>query len=223
MNMPLTPEAADCLIFDWDGTLVDMQSASYRALAGTLAAFGIELPEPWFAARARLTPEDMIELIFREHDRTLPLPVAEVVRDRNDRLLEHLDQVVEQPRIADIARHHRGRVPLAVASGSSRPVIESTMRVTGLDPLFDVVVCREDVRAGKPAPDLFLLAAERVGIAPARCLVFEDSDEGMLAASRAGMAVVNVRDATPWSGGRQPLSRGDGEREGEYLAGTGAA
>jgi beta-phosphoglucomutase-like phosphatase (HAD superfamily) len=193
MSVPLTPEAADCLIFDWDGTLVDTQPANYRAMSGALAAYDIDMPEPWFAARTGVSSAEMIELFVREHGLTLPVPVAEVVGDRDARYLAQVDSVAEHPHVANIARQYRGRVPLAVATGGSRTIIEATMRVTGLGSLFDVLVTREDVQAGKPAPDLFLLAADRLGIAPSNCLVFEDSDEGMLAAQRAGMGAIDVR------------------------------
>jgi HAD superfamily hydrolase (TIGR01509 family) len=77
-------------------------------------------------------------------------------------------------------------------------VIRATIRTLGFDGLFDTVVTREDVRAGKPEPDIFLLAAERVGVPPDRCLVYEDSDEGLLAAARAGMSAIDVRTGPPW-------------------------
>lgn len=97
--------------------------------------------------------------------------------------------------VADIARSADGR-PTAVASSGRRVSVEATLRAIGLDRTFDAVVTREDVESVKPSPDLFLLAARRLAVDPAQCAVLEDSDEGSLAARRAGMAVVDVRYRT---------------------------
>jgi beta-phosphoglucomutase-like phosphatase (HAD superfamily) len=82
--------------------------------------------------------------------------------------------------------------PVSVASGGDAPTVARTLQTIGVSGLFPVVVTVEDVAHGKPAPDLFLLAAERMGVAPADCLVFEDSLLGITAAERAGMGAVLV-------------------------------
>ncbi|GAA3387513.1 HAD family hydrolase [Cryptosporangium minutisporangium] len=190
--MPLIsrPEDADCLVFDWDGTLVDSTSANYRALAGTLAGYGITLDEDWYRARTGMSSDEMIDVLSAGS-----LDAVAVSAERDALFLQTPGAVRELSVVVDIARAHAGRIPLAVASGGSGPVIRATMRTLGLDGLFDTVVTREDVRAGKPEPDIFRLAAERVGVPPERCLVYEDSDEGLLAAARAGMSAIDVR---PW-------------------------
>ncbi len=81
---------------------------------------------------------------------------------------------------------------LAIASGGARACVQQTLELHGLTPLFPVVVTSEDVAFGKPAPDIFLLAAQRMGVAPERCLVFEDAPLGVEAAKAAGMQVVLV-------------------------------
>ena len=82
---------------------------------------------------------------------------------------------------------------MAVASSGLGRIVHQTLITTGLLDLFDVVVTADDVENGKPAPDLFLLAAERLGVAPEDCIVYEDGDPGLEAAARAGMRAVDVR------------------------------
>jgi beta-phosphoglucomutase-like phosphatase (HAD superfamily) len=88
-----------------------------------------------------------------------------------------------------------GRLPIALASSGSRSGIELVLRRLDWNRYFHAVVTGADAAHGKPAPDLFLLAAERIAVAPARCLVFEDTDDGVAAARAAGMAVFDVRRA----------------------------
>jgi HAD superfamily hydrolase (TIGR01509 family) len=82
---------------------------------------------------------------------------------------------------------------VAVASGGERQVVLRTLELIGLGQTFPVVVTAEDVERGKPEPDMFLLAAERMGVPPSECVVFEDAVLGLEAARRAGMASVLVR------------------------------
>jgi HAD superfamily hydrolase (TIGR01509 family) len=85
---------------------------------------------------------------------------------------------------------------MAIASGGARHVIEHTLQHVGLRDAFGVVVTRDDVARGKPAPDIFLRAASQLRVPPNRCVVYEDSDEGIRAARAAGMAVIDVRSHT---------------------------
>jgi HAD superfamily hydrolase (TIGR01509 family) len=80
-----------------------------------------------------------------------------------------------------------------VASGGERNIVLRTLELIGLGDTFSVVVTPEEVKEGKPAPDMFLLAAERMGVPPSECVVFEDSPLGLEAARRAGMTGVLVR------------------------------
>ena len=120
------------------------------------------------------------------------LDVAQTQEDKERRYLEMLHTVTEIKAVADIARAHHGKVPIAVASSGMGRVVTQTLTAVGLISLFDVIVTADDVTHGKPAPDLFLLAAERLGVAPADCIVYEDGDPGLEAARRAGMRAVDV-------------------------------
>jgi HAD superfamily hydrolase (TIGR01509 family) len=85
-----------------------------------------------------------------------------------------------------------GKIPFAVVSGSPRDSVVRTLETLNILPLFDVLVCAGEYPCGKPAPDPFLIAAEKLGIPPADCLVFEDADLGIQAATAAGMQSIRI-------------------------------
>lgn len=89
--------------------------------------------------------------------------------------------------VAAIARANYGKVAMAVASNGQRSVVESTLEAIKLRSLFNTIVALDDVECGKPAPDLFLLAAKRMGVPPEECIVYEDGNVGLEASRRAGM------------------------------------
>jgi HAD superfamily hydrolase (TIGR01509 family) len=114
---------------------------------------------------------------------------AEVVR----RLLERYE--TELPLIdgaVDVVERLRGEFRLAVASSSNRPVIDAVLRATGLEAAFEVTVSSEEVERGKPAPDVYLEAARRLGLDPSSCAAVEDSGNGITAARTAGMRVLAI-------------------------------
>ena len=188
---PAPPFSA--LIFDCDGTLVDTQDAHHRALSETLAAKGIALDDDWYLARTGTSIRELLaELRSTGNHEFDP---TDVMLDRERRYVELAETVTEIEAVAEVVRTYRSRVPLAVASGGTRAVVEPTLRNVGLFDLFDAVVTYDDVERGKPSPDLFLLAAERLGSPPNDCIVYEDTDEGVTAAQHAGMRVIDVRAA----------------------------
>ena len=95
--------------------------------------------------------------------------------------------------VVKIARRYHGQLPMAVASSGSRTHVEESLRANGILDLFDTVVTVEDVANPKPAPDIFLLAAHRIGCNPAKCRGYEDGDVGIQALVAAGMEPVDVR------------------------------
>ena len=185
------PEPYRALIFDCDGTLADTMPAHARAWVETYRAAGLALTERPFLDMGGLPNRAIIEALNAQHG--LALDVAATQEDKERRYLEALHSVVEIAAVADIARAHRGRVPMAVASSGMGRIVHQTLTVTGLLPLFDVVVTADDVEHGKPDPEIFLLAAARLGVPPAECVIYEDGDPGLEAARRAGIRAVDVR------------------------------
>lgn len=184
-------------IFDCDGTLVDSMPAHHEAWKLALAEFGHPgiFPEEIFYSLGGVPTADIVAGLNERHGLRLD---PEQVCLRKEVLFESLSAGVPLIRgVADFARKIAGAHPVAVASGGTRLVIERTLRLAGLADLFPVVVTAEDVRRGKPAPDCFLLAAGRMGVAPRDCLVFEDSGKGIEAARAAGMQAVLVRRTGP--------------------------
>lgn len=203
MHPDLAPRTAACLLFDWDGTLVDTQYANYRAMAAVLAPEGVDLEQEWFDARTGLSSAEMIRALQDERNLRLSRPVDDIVADRDALFLKNAHTVRPLAPVLDVVDAMRGRLPMAIASGGARHVIEATLRHQPFHDAFGALVTRDDVERGKPAPDIFLAAARALGADPSRCLVYEDSDEGVAAAHAAGMAVIDVRPYTGRPGAAQ--------------------
>ncbi|MFJ1754799.1 HAD family hydrolase [Kitasatospora sp. NPDC088134] len=180
------------VLFDCDGMLADTRPAHYLALAATLEPLGVLIGRPWYARYAGASTAETLRAALHPLEPG-PELIARLVAECGERYTEHLPAVREITPVTALARTLFGHLPLAVASGGTRRTVEATLHHLGLDALFTTVVTRDDVDWGKPAPDLFLLAAERLGVAPTRCLALEDTDRGLLAAQRAGMAALDVR------------------------------
>lgn len=182
----------EAVIFDLDGTLVDSMPVHFDAWCDALAKQHPEnvFPEDVFYAMGGRPTKDIVEELNGECG--LKLDAEAVAVDKRAAFLENLDQVEEIEEVVAFARSLRGKMPMAIASGGSRLVVEKTLQAAGLSDLFDEVVTANDVKCGKPAPDVFLEAASRLEIAPERCLVLEDAPSGIMAAQSAGMQVVCV-------------------------------
>ena len=119
-------------------------------------------------------------------------PVA-VALEKEAAYLPLLPQVMPIHAIVEIARQHHGKIPLAVASGGTKAIIEKVLRHLGIREWFTAVVTSEDVVNQKPAPDIFLEAAHRIAVPPQFCCGYEDTDLGIQAIRAAGMKAVDVR------------------------------
>ena len=185
------PEPFSALIFDCDGTLADTMPTHYRAWSAALSALGAEFKESQFYAMGGMPTATIIQALNDEYGYTLE--VESTHHDKEQRYLTLLHQVTEIKAVADIARAYHGKVPMAVASGGARHVVEATLEAVGLTGLFDVIVTADDVVNGKPDPEVFLKAAERLGVAPADCIIYEDGEVGLEAARVAGIRAIDVR------------------------------
>lgn len=180
------------LIFDCDGTLVDTSPAHLAALQVGLDAHGLTMAKEWYFPRGGLTPDALMNDYEELLGRTVPR--EDIFARYTVAFQAGLQDLREVTVIAEIARQWHGRVPMAVASNGRRENVEASLTATKLLPLFDYVVAAEDVKRGKPEPDVFLEAARRMEVAAADCIVFEDTDEGLEGALRAGMRRVDIRE-----------------------------
>lgn len=179
------------IIFDCDGTLVDSSTVYAEAWATGFQLSGREMSPAWHGKRNGLSEHVLMDAFEKDHNVILDrLAVVELMRQT---YLNTAHKLREIEAVTTIARQHHQRVPMAVASGGPASIVVPTLRALGLDGLFDVVVTFDDVGKAKPEPDLLLETARRLGVAPADCLVFEDSEQGLRAAEAANMPVVDVR------------------------------
>ena len=182
----------EAVIFDCDGTLVDSMPAHFDAWCEALASYGaggIFKEDVFFAMGGRPTKDIVVDL-NTEYD--LRLDPSAIALAKREAFLGKLGKVEFIDEVADFARSLRGIMPIAVASGGSRYVVEKTLKLLDCSAWFDEVVTADDVANGKPSPDIFLHAAKLLGVAPEKCLVIEDAPPGVLAAQAAGMAVVTI-------------------------------
>ncbi|TAG10430.1 MAG: HAD family phosphatase [Verrucomicrobia bacterium] len=182
----------DAVIFDCDGTLVDSMPAHFDAWCEALALYGaagIFKEDVFFAMGGRPTKDIVGELNDVYH---LKLNPEEVAFAKREAFLNRLHQITLIDEVANFAQSLRGKVPLAIASGGSRMVVEKTLSMLNVSDWFDEVITADDVKEGKPAPDMFLKAAKLMNVNPAACLVLEDAPAGIIAAERAGMQVISI-------------------------------
>ncbi|MBP6704772.1 MAG: HAD family phosphatase, partial [Vicinamibacteria bacterium] len=179
-------------IFDCDGTLVDTMPLHFRAWSQALQRAGLreELDEELFYSLGGTPTRKVAQLLAKHYG--LVIDVERVFHHKEERFLEMQAEMKVIKPVVDFARALHGRAPMSVASGGPKPVVMKTLELMGLDQLFPVVVTPEDVTHGKPSPDMFLLAAQLMGVPPERCLVFEDAGPGFEAATAAGMQYVVV-------------------------------
>lgn len=182
-------------IFDLDGTLVDSMPLHYRAWDAAMREAGLigGLDEDLFYSLGGV-PTRRVAQLMADHYGLVIDPDA-VMHRKETNFLAWLAEVSVIEPVAAVARRAaaRGR-PMAIATGGAPEVALPMLEASGLRTLFPVVVTPVDVAPGrgKPQPDMFLLAAERIGVAPADCVVFEDAEPGIAGARAAGMAVVRV-------------------------------
>jgi beta-phosphoglucomutase family hydrolase len=179
-------------IFDCDGTLIDSMPIHYKAWDAAMKQRGLKetLSEDLFYSLGGVPTLKVAELIAKHYNLTIdPLDVFHL---KESLFVDMLPEVETINPVVDFARRIAKTRPVSVASGGPRAVVQRSLELSGLADLFEIVVTADDVVHGKPAPDMFLLAARLMGVPPAKCLVFEDAVPGIQAAHAAGMQVVHV-------------------------------
>lgn len=193
MHLDLPDREFGGYIFDCDGTLVDSMPLHFRAWTASFEHHGA----PWvwsedeFYAAAGVPDRVTTKKLNEQYGADIcPDSVHEY---KLAWYKQHMDELEPVQAVVDLARQYRrDGLPISVASGSDLSTVEPSLEIIGLRDLFDIIVTPALVEHGKPAPDMFLLAAEKMGVPPGECLVFEDGQAGIDAANAAGMASVFV-------------------------------
>ncbi len=177
-------------LFDCDGTIVDSMPLHYIAWNKALSEWNCSLREELFYAWGGMPIVEIIERLNKNLG--LKMPVEEVSRRKEELYLEILPQLQAVPEVLECIQANHGKIPFAVVSGSTRDSVVASLSTLGLLERFEVLVCAGEYTRSKPDPEAFLLAAEKLGVEPNSCLVFEDTEMGVQAAIAAGMAYVKV-------------------------------
>ena len=179
------------LVFDCDGTIADTMPLHYEAWTAALKEHRVEFSEAMFYELAGVPTARIIEILNERHGHAMPV---EETADYKESLYQQLiPRVVPIEPVVVLVKQYAGRLPMAVATGATQAIARKTLGSLGLLEHFQAIVTADDVARGKPAPDIFLEAARRLGVAPGECYAFEDADLGLQSARAAGMVAVDIR------------------------------
>lgn len=186
------PSGTRGLVFDCDGTLADTMPIHLNLWDILLREQGLIVPGSFIDTHAGKPTEVIAQIINEQYGASID-PVT-FFEDKESRFQQRLDEVGPIEPIVATARHYQGKLPMAVVSGGCRKNVTLSLEAIGILDWFPVILTADDPIAHKPAPDLFLAAADQIGIPPEACHAFEDADAGIEAARSAGMTVTDVRE-----------------------------
>jgi HAD superfamily hydrolase (TIGR01509 family) len=184
--------AVFAVIFDFDGTILDSEAAEYQSHKRFFADYGVTLsPEEWCTGIGIVQPDThWFDWLC---GRCEPAPTFQLFRERTRRYFREALRLEPMPGVAElIGALDAAGVPRAIASTASSEWVRGAVSRLNLTQSFSAIVTGDDVRRGKPAPDVYLEAARRLNIAPERCVALEDSGPGVASAKAAGMKVVAI-------------------------------
>ncbi|CAM3615926.1 hypothetical protein BOSP111201_16130 [Bordetella sputigena] len=193
--LPTRPRCFQGVIFDMDGLLLNTETLAVRALVSAGEEFGIDTPRDFCESLIGMPADDCRRLLLDRYGADAPADALFASATRHLHIMIDAGLLELRPGAEALLRHldQRG-LPRAVATSSSREKTMHHLTAARVLDRFDAVVTRDDVARGKPHPDLYLRAADTLGLAPARCLALEDSYNGVRAAHAAEVAVVMVPD-----------------------------
>jgi|SRR5580658_721679 HAD superfamily hydrolase (TIGR01509 family) len=194
MTLKLPEGRFGAYLFDCDGTIADSMPLHYKAWKKALGEWNCNFEEETFYAWGGMPVADIISTLNKKEG--LDMPVEAVARRKEELYYELLPQLQPVPDVLEHIEAGHGRIPFAVVSGSTKESVTASLAALNLLNRFATLVCAGDYTKSKPDPEAFLLAAARLGVAPELCLVFEDTEMGIQAATAAGMASVKV--PPPW-------------------------
>ena len=192
-DVNLNRDEIDAIIFDCDGTLVDSEPITVQVLVDHVGEFGLKLD--YEEALGLFVGRDMsmiVEVLEKQMGKSLPDDFVEEYRRRQELELRRSVQLIPGAMELVTEIENSGKLAYCVASNAPRRKISLNLEVTGLGKFFDegLVFSAYDIQKWKPDPALFLYAAEKIGVAPNRCAVIEDSIAGIEAGIAAGMQTI---------------------------------
>jgi len=194
MKLALPAGPFGAYLFDCDGTIADSMPLHFIAWKKALSEWSCEFHEPIFYAWGGMPVAEIIATLNQQQ--RLNMPVEAVSRRKEALYFELLPQLKAVPAVLEHIHAEHGRIPFAVVSGSTRESVTASLASLNLLDRFDTMVCAGEYTRSKPDPEAFLIAADKLGVPAAKCLVFEDTEMGIQAAKEAGMQ--SVRVPPPW-------------------------
>ncbi len=194
MKLKLPPGNFKAYLFDCDGTIADSMPLHYLAWKKALGEWNCDFDEQLFYAWGGMPIAEIISTLNKKYG--LSMPVETLAHRKESLYFELLPQLKVVPEVLEHIEAEHGRIPFAVVSGSTRESVTASLVTLKLLDRFDALVCAGEYQKSKPDPEPFLLAAEKLGVLAKDCLVFEDTEMGIQAATAAGMASVKV--PPPW-------------------------
>jgi beta-phosphoglucomutase-like phosphatase (HAD superfamily) len=164
----------------------------WRAWQTVTAKHGLHFPEDRFYSLGGVPSRDIFKMLCTEQGKELDC--LALSHEKENAYLPFLPEVKAIDVVVEVAKANHGKLPMAVASGGLKHIIEQVLEHLKIRHFFDAIVTSEDVKHQKPAPDIFLEAARRIGVAPENCRAYEDTDLGMEAIRSAGMEAIDVRE-----------------------------
>jgi len=178
------------VIFDMDGVIIDSQAAANRALVEAAAKHGVRLAVSELEDLVGASEQQFWHYVKERYGLPESIPYYAASYDENSEIAGY-DETLLSPGLDTLLAELRDAgIQLALATSGSRKRMNAVIEMYGLAQWLDVALCREDAAREKPAPDLFIAAADALSVSPDACLVLEDSSPGMAAARAAGMSVV---------------------------------
>lgn len=194
-------------IFDMDGLLFDTERIFQETWLELAKKYQVTLVDGFVEAISGTNGERMRRVIEEYYHVSEGSTIMQACMDAVKEKLEHYVPI--KPGVNEILQYFRSKgICMAVASSSRRTQIESNLKNAGIENYFDAIVSGSDIVNGKPAPDIFLYAAEKIGCKPSECYVFEDSENGIRAGHAAGCVTVMIPDLMEASTEIQSYCRG---------------
>jgi len=179
------------LVFDFDGTITDSMPVHFISWQKAFEAHDAVFDEEFFYSKAGYSLTAVVEAFNKENNRSLdPRSVADLKNKLHYEYIPRIDLITP---VFEVIESYHNILPMAIATGSNRDITEYTIDKLSIGKYFEGIVSADDVQNSKPHPEVFLKAAQLIGVAPENCEVFEDGDPGLLGAVSAGMKATDIR------------------------------